>query len=250
MKKQGPQGDQSIQEEEYIFPYHYLDLMPRFAYRNITENSYRKLVIELIAPHQGQSVLDAGCGDGRLCYELAKRNLAVTGVDYSERAIKFARVFVPDAEFAVMDLTKEHPTKKFDYVLLVEVLEHFKPNTIRDVLSNLSGCLKDNGKLIITVPSIRSRLVAKHYQHFTIGSLRETIETHFQIEALYGHLRTGLKYRLYRGLSAFDRLFLGGLRSNIPLIAPYYHLLGKTLATIEKAPPEKAARFIAVCKKE
>ncbi|MFC1508436.1 class I SAM-dependent methyltransferase [Candidatus Omnitrophota bacterium] len=140
---------------------------------------------------------------------MARNNLAVTGVDYSEREIKFARVFVPDAEFAVMDLTKEHPTKKFDYVLLVEVLEHFEPNTINKVLRNFSNCLKDNGKLLITFPSIRSRLVTKHYQHFTTESLRETIETHFQIEALYGHLRTGLRYGLYHGLSTFDSLFLG-----------------------------------------
>lgn len=58
-----------------------------------------EMVKQLLRPFSGQYVLDAGCGDGRLCYELRKENVQVMGVDMSERAISFAKAFNPDINF-------------------------------------------------------------------------------------------------------------------------------------------------------
>ena len=244
------QGDRDIQEEQYVFPYHYLDLMAQYAYRNTTENSYRRLVAGMIAPYRGQTVLDAGCGDGRLAYELAKKNLAVTGIDYSERAIRFARAFAPRVRFLVTDLVREPPGEEFEVICLVEVLEHLDPESGSRLLQNLAKCLAPGGRLIITVPSTRVPLIPKHDRHFSVESLRKTIEPPLKIETLSGHLRVGIRYYSYRKMLLLDRLVLGMLRRKVPGMGLYYRMLERLLGSIEECPPEKAARLIVVCGKD
>ena len=238
---------QSIQENEYIFPYHYLDMLPRFEYMLLTFKSYRKIVVNLSAPYDGSKVLDAGCGDGRLVYELCKHNLNVTGVDYSENAIAFAKVFCPRASFLIKDLTKDTIDQKYDKIILMEVLEHFEPTTISEVLKTLRNCLAENGKLIITVPSKRDRLIPKHYRHFNPEELEAAILPYFKIEKMIGHLRTGFKHNLYKILLKTDCLF-GPMRLRVPFIKYYYSFIESLLNSIEITTPEKAARLIAVCK--
>ena len=239
---------QQIQEDEYIFPYHYLDLLAKYAYTYRTMQSYRQIVRELIAPYNNQKVLDAGCGDGRFCYDVRREKLQVMGIDYSEQAIRFARAFCPSADFLVGDLTQCHPEDKFDVILLMDVLEHFEPDKISRVLFNLSSCLADNGKLIITVPSKRVRLIPKHYQHFTVDDLKTTVKPYFEVTDVYGHLRTGLKYSTYRALLKGNYL-LGQFRTRFGPVGLYYWLIERLLASIENCQPDRAARLIAVCKK-
>ncbi|HNA52133.1 MAG TPA: class I SAM-dependent methyltransferase, partial [Mycobacterium sp.] len=49
------------------------------------------LVEALLRESGGTSVLDAGCGTGRVAIELAERGLAVTGVDADPRMLGAAR---------------------------------------------------------------------------------------------------------------------------------------------------------------
>lgn len=48
-------------------------------------------VVDLLAPRQGERILDLGCGDGRLTAEIARRGAAVVGVDGSVELLAVAR---------------------------------------------------------------------------------------------------------------------------------------------------------------
>lgn len=128
----------NLQEEEYKFPYHYLDLYSDFysRVRNRVNYSILKIVKEALQPFDGQSILDAGCGDGRSCYELRDENVNIVGVDCSQRAIAFAKAFNSSVEFHVADLADFRIDRKFDYITLVEVLEHISPEKIHKVILN------------------------------------------------------------------------------------------------------------------
>jgi SAM-dependent methyltransferase len=238
---------QLIQENEYVFPYHYLDLMPRFEYMFLTVRSYRKIVIGLLAPYNGSKVLDVGCGDGRLVYELAEYNLNITGVDYSASAIAFAKVFCPRATFLVRDLIKDNIEGKFGKIVLMEVLEHIRSEDISKVMKTLRNCIAENGRLIITVPSKREKLIPKHYRHYNPQELEDAISPYFAIEKMTGHLHTGFRYNLYRLLLKGDCVF-GPMRFKLPFIKYYYRIVESLLGSIEITSPEKAARLIAVCR--
>ena len=49
------------------------------------------LIKHLISPIQGRRILDAGCGGGYLSILLAKAEGMVTGIDFSEKQIAFAK---------------------------------------------------------------------------------------------------------------------------------------------------------------
>ena len=64
---------EQIQEEEYAFPYHYADFVSekeKFIEFNYWE--FLNVIKNLILKYPHETILDAGCGDGRLCFELKK----------------------------------------------------------------------------------------------------------------------------------------------------------------------------------
>lgn len=119
-----------IQERQYDFPYHLVPFSDasgaliewrelRWAHEYMC---YMLHVAELVRSLRPRSVLDIGCGDGRLLVELGPGVERLVGVDLSERAIRFARAFAPHAEFIAVDANSLSET--FDVVVAVEVLEH------------------------------------------------------------------------------------------------------------------------------
>lgn len=192
---------QELQEEMYVFPYHYLDLGSeehRLLWY-IVYQSYLKLVKDLLRPFEGQTILDAGCGDGRFCYEMKNENVKMVGVDISEKAVAFARVFNPTVEFQVMDIADLNFPRRFDQVVLIETLEHIPPKRMGKVLESISTSLKKRGKLVITVPTknLKLREGSSHYWHFTEGTLIKTLEKYFKVEEIYGHTRIGWRKNLF-----------------------------------------------------
>ncbi|MGB1823721.1 MAG: class I SAM-dependent methyltransferase, partial [Ilumatobacteraceae bacterium] len=53
-------------------------------------------LVELLGLEPGDRVLDVGCGPGRHSHELARRGMAVHGVDISQRFIDLASGSAPD----------------------------------------------------------------------------------------------------------------------------------------------------------
>lgn len=98
------------------------------------------------------SVLDLGCGDGDYSKSLKDLGFTVTASD-----IDIARFRHKDKiDFRYCDITKEMPfaDNTFDYVLLMEVIEHLRNPYA--VLSEINRILKKSGSLIISTPNILS----------------------------------------------------------------------------------------------
>jgi 2-polyprenyl-3-methyl-5-hydroxy-6-metoxy-1,4-benzoquinol methylase len=179
---------QQIQEDEYVFPYHYMDLVNDYERRIGFLHYYNRLnrVKELLGPYKGQSILDAGCGDGRFCYELRLENVRLTGVDFSEKALAFARAFVPGVPFIAGDLRNLELPEKYDGAAMLETVEHIKPDEITSVLKGLASHLKPGAMAVFTVPSVNVPLLPKHYQHFSEESFRTALEPAFDVENILG----------------------------------------------------------------
>lgn len=243
--------NQLVQEEEYAFPYHYADFISdkHKCFKFIEPMDLVRLVKEKIETFDSQLILDAGCGDGRLSYELKNKNYKVVGVDYSKRAISFARGFSPELEFFVQDLKNLDIPYKFDVIVLMEVLEHFIPSDVDAILASLSKVLSEKGKLIITVPSDNMELTDKHYQHFNKTSLEATIKPYFKIKELTGYSKRGSKRKRYKFLRSMGTLFFPFRRSSslarnyIDYIRTYYQ------NSVSAGTPEECNGLFAVCVK-
>jgi 2-polyprenyl-3-methyl-5-hydroxy-6-metoxy-1,4-benzoquinol methylase len=189
-----------IQEDQYVIPYHWSGMQPD-SYRGRVYWGYLNMILEIAGNIAGKNVLDAGCGDGRFSAELKKRGADVTGVDLSEKALSFAKIFLPDVNFLQAGIESLPLSDKiFDFIFFIETLEHIPPENIPAVLSELKRVLKDDGMILISTPSTLIPKSPKHYQHFTVESLNDIfLQNGFAIEEIFGNDKKSLIFdNIYR----------------------------------------------------
>jgi SAM-dependent methyltransferase len=95
------------------------------------------------------SVLDAGCGTGRVAIELAGRGVTVTGVDRDASMVATARRRAPELEWTVGDVDTVDLGREFDVVVMAGNVPLFTPAGTRPAL--VAGCarhLRAGGALV------------------------------------------------------------------------------------------------------
>jgi len=102
-------------------------------------------------------ILDIGCGSGALLTLLPKNQKLIIGLDISKNQIRFAKKLLGN-NFFIVGKAQNLPFKKgsFDYIFLIEVLEHIDPKEGTNILKNIKELLNDGGKLILTTPNYLS----------------------------------------------------------------------------------------------
>jgi SAM-dependent methyltransferase len=96
-----------------------------------------------------RSVLDAGCGTGRVARELARRGLSVTGVDIDPVMLETGRRKAPHLEWHLTDLEAVELSRAFDAVVMAgNVMIFLTPGSEGRVLANLARHLVSGGLLI------------------------------------------------------------------------------------------------------
>jgi len=112
---------------------------------------YHNFFIENIKP--ASNVLDVGCGNGALAYDIANNteNVNIYGIDISEGNIKMAKQKYthPNVEYVCGDALTDLPDRHFDVVILSNVLEHIDKRV--DVLKTLNNLYKPE-QFLIRVP--------------------------------------------------------------------------------------------------
>lgn len=184
-------AEQAVQEAEYEFPYHYI---PRLDGENFSQVrklrwgyeylSYLRFVLARLERVEFRSLLDVGCGEGRFLREVSKRftGKRLLGVDFSARAIEYARLLNPGLDFLRADIARvEESTERFDVVTLIETLEHVPPTELERFVAGLRRRTRDGGTLVVSVPSVNIKMSAKHYQHFDLNSLTKALAPHFEV---------------------------------------------------------------------
>jgi SAM-dependent methyltransferase len=104
---------------------------------------------DLVASLGPRSVLDAGCGTGRVAIELARRGLDVVGVDLDASMLEKARSKAPDLPWILGDIVDVDLGRTFDVVLLAgNVMIFLVQGTEAAVVANLAGHLEPEGALV------------------------------------------------------------------------------------------------------
>lgn len=172
---------QDLQAAEYGFPYHHLPHegprgephVGRHMRSGMEYLAYTRVVRDAVLTSSPSSVLDVGCGDGRLLAELQDHVQFVVGVDLDQRATAFARVFAPRAH--VRCLSVGDVEESFDVVTCIETLEHIPDDHEADFLREAAARVRVGGRLVVTVPSTAVPTHLKHFRHYDVLSLRSRI---------------------------------------------------------------------------
>lgn len=95
------------------------------------------------------SVLDAGCGTGRVAIELARRGVDVVGVDLDASMLDTARANAPDIEWHHHDLASLDLGRRFEVVLLAGNVPLFTaPGTQAALVAGCARHVEEHGSLI------------------------------------------------------------------------------------------------------
>ncbi len=126
--------------------------------------NYHKFFLDNIEPNN--TILDIGCGNGALTYDLAKKVKKVIGIDLNKENISMAkeRYSTPNIKYMVGDATENLPDKKFDTIILSNVLEH-----IENRIEFLKKIKNSAPKILIRVPMVNRDWITLYKKELGVG---------------------------------------------------------------------------------
>lgn len=175
----------------------------------------------------GKDVLDAGCGWGPYCYDLARRFPAarVRGIEASPNTVR-KNTAIRDAlglknlEFAQQDLRDFNEKARYDAVIVIDVLEHI-PDDL-GAARRLAQALRPGGLLYAHVPTDRYRAFFSHRYAYDMDHFPEHVRPGYSPESLARLLEeAGLEtLRKGRGMRLASSLVLETM-GTLPLISRF-----------------------------
>ena len=178
--------EQEVMERRYALPYNWMRQVSSRHWRQ--KNGIWDIARKQAGSLSEKRVLDAGCGDGWYSAKISESGCEkVHGIDYSEKAIEFAKIIVPDAIFKKASITDiPYEDNFFDVIFSFQVLEHIPPEELNKAIKEISRVLTTDGVLVFSVPSKRRPMSTAHYQHFDEKGIENMIGKYFRVEKIIG----------------------------------------------------------------
>lgn len=171
--------------------------------------------IQRVGLEPGDSVLDVGCGVGRLAYSLAyylSPQGKYEGFDIAEKLIEWARseissrlpnfnfqvvdiynkMYNPQGKINTLDFVFPHPDKSFELIFLTSVFTHLQAKEVRHYLDEISRVLKPGGRCLCTCfllnPESQAAIAKGRGAHKIVHQLEECFTSNPQMpEAAIGY---------------------------------------------------------------
>ena len=137
------------------------------TYNVVWDRRQRKLVERTLGSVAGRSVVDIGCGTGRMSRYFADAGAAqVTGLDFSEATLAMARAETsnPNIDYRQADIVNGPLAMgPFDDAVVLGVLAVAcsTGDALDKAFANIAGLLKPGGRLLVLEPIHRSRLLRR-----------------------------------------------------------------------------------------
>ncbi len=134
--------------EQLIVKFHYYDSFGVWA--SVVDRDKLNMA-QLVQCTGAKSCLDVGCFNGPVLSVLYDRGLLVTGIDLSHLAFVFA---FPNIKNNILygDLSTISLDRKYDCILLLDIMEHLNPLKLSRHIYRLTELLSANGLIIMNSP--------------------------------------------------------------------------------------------------
>ncbi|NKE57355.1 class I SAM-dependent methyltransferase [Lentzea sp. PSKA42] len=118
-----------------------------------------------------KTVLDAGCGTGRVAIELTRHGIEVVGADRDESMLAHARERAPEITWVQSDLAELDLQRTFDVVVMAGNVPLFTEPGTQDKL--VAGVARHVGKILIAGFSLdRGYTVEEYDEHCARAGLK------------------------------------------------------------------------------
>ncbi len=176
--------------------------------------------LELI-PEGVNSILDIGCGDGRLTNKLAKVYPKVVGVDISEQALQYIKTEKIKTSVDALPFGDN----SFDLILSTELIEHLSDEVYRKAITEMKRVARK--WILIGTPWKEQLSIARarcvqcgvqfhlnyHYRNFDYAKLYKIFVPEF---SLVTHQQTGNTKAYYSPCLLWIKRHLGGIWARSP----------------------------------
>lgn len=103
-------------------------------------------LVDVLAPKEGERILDVGCGTGDLAHEITSHGAIVVGADASADMIFAAQQKYPMIKFMTQDAEAMHFANEFDAVFSNAALHWIKQQ--KNVIQNIYNAIKPHGRFV------------------------------------------------------------------------------------------------------
>ncbi len=167
-------------------------------------SSLRKLVLRYV---KGTHILDLGCGTGHITKTLLEQGCKVTSADTDPEMIRLTQLYTGNKDALVLkgEELQKLGKNRFDTIIALDVIEHIKNDTL--VLDNMHAVLKENGRIIISVPCFqwlygKRDISMGHWRRYQWNELSDKItDAGFQIKTMrYWNLLGFFPYAFFEKL--------------------------------------------------
>lgn len=187
---------------------------------NEAEQARIEGVLKLIPP-KVSSILDVGCGDGRITNRLAGRYPRIVGVDTSETALQHVKTEKVKASAEALPFEDY----SFDLVLATELLEHLPKTIYHKVITEMKRVAKE--WIVISVPWKEQLLLGQarcarcgtvfhvnyHCRNFRSSTLKRLFYPEFR---LVTYQQVGNQRAYYHPLLLWIKQRIGGIWARTP----------------------------------
>jgi len=201
---ENPQAERYEKEVDYTSK---LEILTKENYLSIVKdywNMNQFLKYPLLKNLKGKKLLDIGCGTGEFLVVMQNLGYQVSGVDFNEKAVNFAKNHLDIENVYPDDVIKflENKKEEYDVITAFEIIEHI--NNPKKLLELVYQTLKPGGYFALSLPN-RERYWGKispkienwdfPYQHLTrwnLESLKRLTENHlFEVVITRKEIPTG-----------------------------------------------------------
>jgi 2-polyprenyl-3-methyl-5-hydroxy-6-metoxy-1,4-benzoquinol methylase len=190
------------------------------AYYNNAEIAYKYELERFLGDdYKDKSIIDLGCGIGGVLNFFEKKGCTnILGVDNAEEQVEVCQQYVTDKiiKADIFDFLKSN-SKKYDIIIMFDILEHIQKNKIIELLRLVYDSLSPEGKIVIRTPNMGSIIASygryidfTHDIAFTSESLHQVLsEAEFIdidfFDSAIGRKRIYLLKLIHRILSSIYR---------------------------------------------
>jgi len=108
---------------------------------------------------ENTAIADFGCGPGLYANRLAKRGASVTGIDFSENSLQYARQAAVDqglsTDYVLADYLEFETDERFDLIIMIMCdFCALSPAQRKTLLNKFRSLLKPNGSVLLDVHSL------------------------------------------------------------------------------------------------
>lgn len=197
-------------------------------------------------------VLEFGPANGRLTkYLHTQKKCSVTIVEINEEdgaeAAKYAdESYLGKRDGDIENYIWKETEKKFDYIILADVLEHLK--NPGEVLTNCSEVLKDDGKILVSIPNIahNSILIDLYNDNFNYDEtgLLDRTHIHFFTHTSFLKMLKGINLFVYKTEPIYSRV------GNNEIANTYFDIPTETNCALRKRNTGSIYQYVFMLGKE